>query len=130
MTYGSTDHRVPHLSGNQRLQRLTEPSKIRVGVRNAENGAMNWNNGAFRQGNYFNGKISETMKFLNLLIVTKTLAESIVHNPGIFGNNLFLGLVEEIFVKIVNEPSLTESLKAEINHTVPTINAGTSRGKV
>jgi len=126
----STDHRIPHLGRNQGFKGLTKPSEIRMGVGDAEDRAMDRNNHTFWKRNHLNREITQAMEFLNLLIITKTLAESIVHNPGIFSNNLFLSLVEKVLVKVINQPGLAECLEAEIHNTIPSVDTGRTRGKI
>jgi hypothetical protein len=130
VAHGSTDHRVPHLRRNQRLQCLTEPSEVRMGVRNTKDRAMDRNNRAFRERNNLNGKIPQAMKLLNLLVITKALSERIVHNPGILCDHLFFGLVEEVLVEVVNEPGLAECLETEVHNPIPSVNSGRTGSKI
>jgi hypothetical protein len=130
VAYSSTDHRVPHFGGNQGLQRLTKPSKIRVGVGDTEDRTMNRNNHTFRKRNHFNREIAQTMELLNLLVVTEPLSECVVHNPGILCDYLFLGFVEEVLVEVVNKPGLAECLETEVHNPIPSVNSGRARGEI
>ena len=75
-------------------------------------------------------RLCGTMELLNLLVVTEALSERVVHNPGILSDHLFLGLVEEILVEIVNEPGLAECLETEVHNPIPSVNSGRARGEV
>ena len=130
VTDSGTHHRIPHLSRNQGFKSLTEPSEIRVGVRDAEDRAMDRDDDTLRERNHLNRQITQTMELLNLLIVTETLSECVVHNPGILCDHLFLGLIEEVLVEVVNKPGLAECLETEVHNPIPSVNSRRARGEV
>jgi hypothetical protein len=130
VTDSSTDHRIPHLSGNQRFKSLTEPSEVRMGVGDAEDRAMDGDNHTFRKGNDLDREVTQAVQASNLLVVAEVLAKGVVHNPGILSHDLFLRLVEEVLVEVVNEPGLAERLETEVYHTVPTVYTGRTRGEI
>jgi hypothetical protein len=125
-----TDHRIPHLGGNQGFKSLTEPSEIRVGVRDAEDGAMDGDDDTLRERDHLNRQVTQSVEVANLVVVTEAFSEGIIHDTGVLGDNLILWLVEEVFLEIVNEPGLTECLEAEIHDTIPSFNSGRARSKI
>jgi hypothetical protein len=127
---GRTDHRIPHLSGDEGFQSLTEPSEVRMGVGDAEDRAMDGDNHTFRKGNDLDREVTQAVQASNLLVVAEVLAKGVVHNPGILSHDLFLRLVEEVLVEVVNEPGLAERLETEVYHTVPTVYTGRTRGEI
>ena len=61
MTNRSTNHRIPHLGRNQGFQRLTKPSKIRMGVCDSKDRTMDWDFNTFRKRKNFNREIPKSM---------------------------------------------------------------------
>jgi hypothetical protein len=130
VTNGGTDHRIPHLSGDEGLQSLTKPSEVRVSVGDAEDRAVDRDNHTLRKGNDLDREVAQTVQGANFLIVTEVFAHGVVHNTCIFSDNLFLCLVEKVLVEIVDEPGLAECLETEVHHSVPTVYTGRTRGEI
>lgn len=126
VTDGSTDHGIPHLGGNQGFESLTKPSEVRMGVGDTEDRAVDRNLHTLRECDDFDGEITEPMETTDFLVIAQSPAHGVVHHTGVLCNNLFLGLVEEVLIEVVDEPGLAESLDAVVHNAVPTIDtAGT-----
>ena len=89
MSYGGAYHWIPHLSTKQGFKSLPQPSKMRMSIGYSKNRTMDRNKSTLWKRDYLNRKISKPMQLPNLIIFANTFTQGILHNTGIFINDIF-----------------------------------------